>query len=496
MNNFFEALTTKDMVTENGMATHSTSGSFCLDLFYRMAATRQGFGWNRNQSEMWRELLRLFNSAWVEDPEVTLKMIFYLRDVRGGQGERLAFRILFRQICLNYPEVAIKNLVNVPFYGRWDDLFCAYETPVQDSAYDLILHGLKSGDKLCAKWMPRENKSFSFLAKSLMKYFELSPRQYRKLLSGNTEVVENLMCKREWEKINYSHVPSNAMLKYRKAFRKRDTERFLAFLESLKKGESKINSKVLYPHEIVKQFWGKQLEKDDEELLQQMWDNLPDFVGDGSFITVNDVSGSMSGDPMLISVSLGIYLSQRNKSVFRDGFITFSGNPKLQYLKGSLRERINQLHRAEWGYNTNLEAVFDLILNKAKESNLKNSDLPKCILIISDMQFDQCVGMSSSKNDRYSYYSRNSFSTFNPTALEMIKDKYNKFGYDIPRVVFWNVRNSQGIPAKKDDFGVALVSGYSPSIMMFLLKGELDKFSPIEIVKDVVYSERYERVNL
>jgi len=479
MNKFFNAITTADILTENGMATHSTSGSFVVDFFYRMAASRNGMGLSRSAHQMNVEIVKLFNSAWAEDPLTTLRSLFYLRDVRGGQGERQIFRALFRRLCFCLPEIAIKNIPNIPYFGRWDDLFAGLETPIEKEVMDFLLFSLKSGDKLCAKWMPRENKSLSIIAKMLMKYWGLTPREYRKLLAGNTEVVETLMCNREWEKINYEHVPSRAMYKYRKAFPKRDPERFAAYIEALQKGEKKVNASVLYPHEIVRKFLSGDLEDIEEKLLEEMWKALPDFVGEGSFITVNDVSGSMNGEPMEVSIALGIYLSQKNKSVFKDGFITFSGQPKLQYLKGSLRNKINSLGRAEWGYNTNLAAVFDLILNQAVRAGLVPEDLPSTILIISDMQFDQATGRN-----------------FNPTAYEMIEEKYKYLGYKIPRIVFWNVRNSSGIPGKADQKGVALVSGYSPSIMKYLLKGELDKFTPIQIVKDIVESPRYERVVL
>lgn len=499
---FLNAMQTKDMFTENRMPTHSTSGSYLVDLFYRLGATR-------NESE--EKIIEYFKKAFYEgDMDSALnswKLALYGRDVRGGQGERRFFRIILHWMALNHPSFVERNLINVIEFGRWDDLFIIFDgdiliedsyTPIRadlkEITADFILSALKKGDKLCAKWMPRENKKNGHIAKYLREQWKLTPKQYRQLLAGNTEVVENLMCKNDWKNINYEHVPSVAMNKYKTAFYKHDLDGMTNYVDAVKKGEKKINSSVLYPSDIVKTIMptvhshysysntygiyentvivtaGKEL----QDVAQIQWDALPNYVREGeSFIPVVDTSGSMSGEPMINAVSLGLYLAERNVGPFKDAFITFSEKPELQVTKGTLHDRICQISGANWGGNTDLEAVFDLIITKAIESNVPQSDMPKNIIILSDMQFDQAVKVNNS-------------------ALEMIKDKYRQAGYEIPKIVFWNLRNSYGVPTKSTEVGTILVSGYSPSMMKELFSAQ----TPIEMVMRIINSERYERITL
>lgn len=470
-NSFLNALQTRDALTENAMVTHSTSGSKVMDLFFSMGGSRQ-------MDEV--AILRLLSAAFPEDTLLTTKAMFYNRDIRGGQGERRSFRLMFRWLCDNHPEIAIKNLNNVPFYGRWDDLFVAINTPVMADALDCIAGALKVGDKLCAKWMPREGKSRGKDARVLREYLGLTPKKYRKLLAGNTQVVENFMCQREWGQIDYNHVPSVASNKYRHAFGRHDFARYSEWLESLSKPESgnKIHADAIFPHTIVKgyltdEYYRPGLGKVDATLEAQ-WKALPDYVPDGaSFIPVCDLSGSMRGEPMCVSASLGIYLSERNKGPFKDAFITFSRIPRLQVLSGSLRDRLEQMNLTAIAENTDLEAVFKLVLRKATEGSVLPEDMPQTILIISDMQFDQCMDKPSN------------------TAMDMIRRMYGEHFYKIPNVVFWNLRSSSGIPVKITESGTALVSGFSPSIMKNLLTGDM---RPDKIMLKTLMDPRYERV--
>lgn len=467
---FYRAITTKDTYTENAMPAHSTSSNNVLDMFFKM-------GGSRGMSE--GDIVRMFSLALNENPLLTLKALFYNRDIRGGQGERRSFRIMFKYLCENYPKLAIANLHLVPEYGRWDDIFSAFDTSVQPLAIDFILSQLKAGDKLCAKWMPRENKSGDNYAKILMSAWHLSPRQYRKLLAGNTDVVESQMCAREWKLINYNHVPSKAINNYRSAFMKHDAGRFSDWLASLAKPESgnKIHAGAIFPHDIVKGYmnFGRKL----DATLEAQWKALPNYVPEGrKILPVCDVSGSMTimdGLPMRVSVSLGIYLSERNVGPFKDGFITFSAKPTLQILKGNLLDRVNQLETSKWDMNTDLEAVFHLILSKAREYVLAPEEMPNEILILSDMQFDRCV-----QNP-------------NNSAMDMIRDMYARHGYAVPNVIFWNLRTGSGVPVKFDERGVALVSGFSPSLMKSLLNGDL---TPMKMMLSILESERYSKVTI
>jgi hypothetical protein len=414
------------------------------------------------------DLETMFTKAILDDRLLATKALFYNRDIRGGQGERRSFRIMFRFLCEHYPDVAIANLENVPYFGRWDDVLVALGTKVEKQALDFILYALKNGDKLCAKWMPRENKQYGAIAIYLANRWKLSARMYRQLLAGNTEVVEDIMCSNEWGEINYNHVPSKAINKYRTAFYRHDAERFAGWIESLSKPESgnKIHADAIFPHDIV-----KKIGFNNNDLLEAQWKALPNYMPEGrKILPVCDVSGSMHGEPMEVCVSLGLYLSERNIGPFKDGFITFSAHPELQILKGTLAQRIQQLKTAQWDMNTNLEAVFRLILSKAIAGRVSEEDMPSEILILSDMQFDQAVRNNSA------------------SAMDMIRGMYNQAGYVIPNIIFWNLRTSTGTPVKFDESGTALVSGFSPSIMKSLLGGSI---TPMKMMLSVLDSERY-----
>lgn len=454
-------------VTENGMVTNISSTSALVDLFFTMGA-------GRKLEEV--TLVNLFSKSWEEDPEMTLRAMFYNRDVRGGQGERRSFRIFFSWLCKNHPMIASKFAFLVPTYGRWDDTFVAFGTEVEKEVVTLIYRALKGGDKLCAKWMPRENKKNHAIALKLMEYFDLTPRQYRKLLAGNTQVVESLMCKKMWGEINYSHVPSVASNKYRKAFYRNDAERYAQYVEDVKSGKAKINASAIFPHDIVNKVLYTNISKVEQDSIDAQWKALPNFVPEGkSFIPVCDVSGSMMGEPLLVCISLGIYLAERNISVFKDMFFTFSQSPSLVELKGkSLSEKVRNLNGSDWGYNTNLELLFSTLLYRAVGAGLKQSDMPQYLLIMSDMQFDQAV-----KSDQ--------------RAIDMIRAEYKRNGYEVPGVVFWNLRASSGVPVTVNDSGVALVSGFSPSIMKTVLSGEL---SPLAVVYRTLNQERYCNIKL
>lgn len=468
-NKFISALTTKDDLTENLMSTHSRSGSAVLDMFFKL-------GGSRDLPE--DEIIKIFINAFSEDKLLALKSLFYNRDIREGQGERRSFRIIYKWLCENYPEIAEMNLILIPAFGRWDDTFVALDTPVENELLSMIVERLLNPNtsKLLKKWLPREGKKNDIIAKKLMKLLGISPRSYRKMLSSGTDVVETKMCKNEWNKINYNHVPSIASKKYRKAFYRHDEERYSAWVESLSKPESgnRIHAGAIFPHDIVK---GYAFESKINGTLEAQWKALPDFVQEGvNFIPVCDVSGSMRGLPMEVCVSLGIYLSQRNKSVFKDSFITFSARPKLQLLTGkTLYEKIRQLETAHWDTNTDLEAVFRLILNQSLKNSVPKEDMPKNIIIISDMQFDMCI---HSPTD---------------TGMEMIRRMYLESGYDLPNVIFWNLRTSKGVPVKFNEQGVALISGFSPSIMKNILGGEAN---PMAIMLNTLNSERYACVTL
>lgn len=447
----------KDSETLNGAVTHSTSLNNVLDLFFIAGASR-------NISE--EDLKMMIIRAWVEDPLKTLKVIFWAGDIRAGAGERRFFRIALRILFYSSPKTLEKNAQHIPFFNRWDTLFIL----PKDISFPLIKKALDSKDGLCAKWMPRK-KQYNNFAGAFRSYYKLTPKQYRKLLVEATNVVEQKMCKKQWDEINYSSIPSVAMNKYRKAFYRNDDSRFTQFIDSAKSGKAKINAGVIFPYQLYQAF---QRDENKDAIIAQ-WDQMPNFL-EGSterFLPVCDVSRSMSGLPMDISVSLGVYLSQRNISIFKDAFITFSRYPTMQFLRGDVCERFIQLRRADWENNTDLQKVFSLILENAIEHEVSQDEMPTKVLIISDMEFDRCADL---------------------TNYEAIKQKYVEYEYEIPGIIFWNVNGRPGnVPISFNEQNVALVSGASPSIMKSILGGVV---SPLGIMNKTIDNERYSKLEI
>lgn len=483
MSTLLKAMQTKNSFTENGMSTNSSSLNHCVDLFFQIGAMR---GQDKQR------LINVFTKAFSEDTLTAMRLLFWARDVRGGAGERKVFRDIIEYLAENRTETLRKNLQLINEFGRWDDLLVLVGTPLESDALALIATALNNKDGLCAKWMPRpnvDNREKKRWATALRKHLGLTPKEYRKLLAENSNTVEQLMCAKEWSKIEYSKLPSKAMSDLMKAFSKNDLERFQTYLTSVEKGEAKINAGAVYPYDIV-----KNLKQGNEKGANVQWNALPNFM-EGSaerVLPVVDVSGSMEtaagGNAnvtcMDVAISLGLYISERNVGPFQDAFVTFSESPTLQILKGSLNERYNQLARAEWAMSTNLEVVFKLVLSKAKASNVSEDEMPTMILILSDMEFNLATNSYRSKSD------------WNPTAQEMIRTMYEDAGYNMPNIVYWNIqsRGDNNKPVHFDTNGTALVSGFSPALLTNLLGGK--DMTPISMMMSVIDSERYSVVTV
>lgn len=462
-----------DALTANGAVTHSTSGSKCVDLFSIGAAMR-------NKSS--HEILDIFQAAWNENPNIALKILFWIRDARGGAGERRFFSICWNWLTQNHTEEVDHLIPYIPEYGYWPDVWRATSDKLDDEVIALVRHELKNGNGLLAKWLPRKGPFAAFFRNNL----NLSPKEYRKLIVSLSKTVETQMCANEWKDINYSHVPSLAMRNYRKAFKKHDQERYSDFINAALKGEAKINSSVLYPHDILTRMSNASgfysLEYLYDDTLEAQWRQLPDFVKEGSFLPMCDVSGSMNKivadkvNALHVSIALGLYLSERNKSVFKDAILTFSNKPQLHIVKGkTLAARANNLSKAHWEMNTNLQAAFGLILDTAIRHGLSQEDIPDNILVLSDMEFDRC----SAKK----------------TNLESIRTSFANANYKMPNIVFWNLNGrKENVPAGANEQGIVLVSGFSPSIMTQLLSN--GQVTPESIMLQTVLSERYEKISL
>jgi len=313
-----------------------------------------------------------------------------------------------------------------------------------------------------AKWMPREKSAKASIAKEIREFFGMSPKFYRRSLADLSETVETQMCAGDWDNINFSHVPSVASRNYKKAFG-RHTPKFAEYVAALVKGTPgvKVNANAIFPHDVLKGVIGSyrtSLSKTELDHVTAQWNALPNYVGDASILPIVDVSGSMSCPAgktgtvtcMDVSISLGLYLADKNKGVFKDTFLTFSSKPELMTLKGNIIDKVNQMSRSNWDMSTNINAAFSKILDVAVKGKAPQSDMPAMVLILSDMQFDQCA-------------------RYDDSAMEMIVRKYEAAGYTAPKVVFWNLNAGDNVPVKSDKSGAALVSGFSPAIMASLL---------------------------
>ncbi len=465
--------------TENGSVTYRSTGRDCLDLFATIGALRR-------ESE--QEITARFLRAYAEDPDLAMKILFYGRDVRGGLGERRVFRILLRWLAVSKPESVVRNLPYVAEYGRWDDVLVLLDTPCRAEAlallkqqFDADLAALSSdGDvSLLGKWLPSVNASNDETvraAKQIANAFGLSDRDYRKTLTklrAQIRILENNLRERDYT-FDYSKQPSKAMFKYRKAFLRNDAERYGAFMQRVSTGEVKLNTGALYPYEIIE----KAFHCDDAERLSldATWRALADYTQDENALVVADGSGSMywGGKPMPAAVaqSLAIYFAEHNRGAFRNHFITFSMNPRLVEIKG--RDIVDKARYCETFNecaNTNIQKVFELVLNAAVRNRVPQKDLPSTLYIISDMEFDSCAAGASLTNFEY--------------AAKL----FRQAGYRLPNVVFWNVssRNQQQ-PVTMNEQGVALVSGCSPRIFSMVMEGSLDPFT---FMLSVIDTERY-----
>jgi hypothetical protein len=478
---FVDALQQQDTVTENGMATNSSSLSSVVDLFFNIGAMR-----GKDKARLIANFYKAFN----EDPTRALKILFWARDIRGGAGERQIFRDIIEYLAQNHYAALNRNLEYVAEFGRWDDLLILVGTPAEGQAFSLIQKALLAGDGLCAKWMPRKG----LVAVKLRNFMRMTPKQYRKTLVNATNVVETKMCANEWDSIEFGKLPSLAAGRYIRSFQKHVPDAYNAYVDALVKGEAKINAGAAYPYDVT-----KLIKFGQTEVADAQWAALPNWMegANDMVLPVVDVSGSMGvdagGNPnvscMDVAISLGLYISERNEGPFKDTFITFSNKPELQILKGSLTDRFRQLQKASWAMNTNLEATFKLILDQAVKHNLKQEDMPGKILILSDMEFDEATSgyVNSWGEDRFDN------TAWNPTAQQMIEEMYQEAGYKMPSIVYWNLQSrSKNVPVSFDQAGTALVSGFSPAIMTSLLAGEIE--SPQQIMDVVIMAERYSKI--
>ena len=487
-------------MTENGALGYRTTGKELLDLNFAVASLRRASP---------EDIASRFVKAFFEDKVVAMKWLFFARDIRGGLGERRLFRAVLSNMAKSDPEYIVPLIELVPEYGRYDDLWCLLDTELQKNVLDVVsaqltddIQNLKDGKSisLLAKWLPSVNassKTSKRYAKMIYKHMGVTERDYRKAVSRlrtKLDVVEKKMSAKRWNEIAYEAVPSRANLIYNSAFLRNDEERRRDFLSKLERGEAKINASTLFPHDIVHKYMrgGYNVSGTVDATLEAMWNALPDTVqGCGNTIVVADGSGSMttcvggtSVSALNVANALSIYFAERSSGQFKDNYITFSERPQLVDLsKGkNLREKIQIALGHSEVANTNIEAVFDLILATAKRENMTQDDIPQNILIISDMEFDSCATCGSS-TDRWSR------SRPDVRLFQVIAKRYADAGYKLPRLVFWNVNSRTAtIPVIENDMGVALVSGFSTNIVKMVMSGKTD---PYECLLETLNTERY-----
>ncbi len=467
--------------TENGAVTHASTLSDCLDLFATIGALRR-------ESE--EDILTRFMRAFTEDRDLAVKTLFYARDVRGGLGERKVFRVILRWLSVNEPETVRKNLTHIAEYGRFDDLLVLMDTPVEKAMLGVVreqlrrdIHAMNNGEtvSLLAKWLPSVNTSKADAvktAKKIARFLEMDDRTYRKMLSrlrAYIRILENNLRERDYT-FDYEKQPSKAMFKYRKAFLRNDNERYTDFLGRVRNGDATMHTGTLMPYELIAPFFGCGVSDEESAAIDATWNQLEDFTGDDNALAVIDGSGSMYGygdpKPATVALSLGLYFAERNRGVFHNHFVTFSENPQMVEVKGNtILEKLQYAASFNEVANTNIQKVFEVVLDTAVKHHVPQEELPSTLYIISDMEFDCCTRDASVTNFEYA------------------KRLYAAHGYTLPQVVFWNVasRNRQQ-PVTKNEQGVALVSGCTPRLFSMVAAG---RYSPYEQMLEILGNERY-----
>ena len=481
--------------TTNGAVKHTSTLNKVLDMFAMGGAYR-------NRSD--EDCIVLFKDAFEADRDAALRCLFYLRDARGGQGERRFFRVCFKWLCRACPVIARNQIDHISEYGRWDDvLYATEDTDVFASALaaikkQFILDIQCNTPSLLAKWLPSENASSAAskrLGAKVRKYLGMTSREYRKSLSElrrRINVLERLMSAGKWDEIEFDKIPSRAGLIYKNAFARRDL--IAAKYEAFAKSENtKVNASVLYPHEVChKAYQAARFPYDhvDRLMVQKYWDNLPNYYGDNeeNGLAIVDTSGSMMGQPMEVALSLGAYMAEKAHGPFANHFMTFSTQPELIEFQGvDITDKLMRAERASWQMNTNLKAVFDLLLKVARKQSTKASDMPTRLYIISDMEFDGCITTDIGDG----YWGKHHLNRYSiDTLVESIKKEWASYGYKLPQIVFWNVNaTSQNIPAIGEGF--SYVSGFSPSMLKQILSGK----DGIDLMLEVLNSERYAKIH-
>ena len=512
MNSFMNALKKQNnyTLTENGATTYRSTLNGLLDLFALGGAYRK-----RSDADC----ILLFKKAFEEDETYALKCLFYLRDIRGGQGERRFFRTICHWLANEHTEAMRRNLRNVVEFGRWDDLYVFVGTPLEREAFafmkeQLSLDVQSKTPSLLAKWLKSENTSSNeskALANKTRIFFGMNHREYRKTLSILRErirVLERLMSAGRWDEIEFDKIPSRAGIIYRNAFARHDIERMksekdvISYEDFAKDKNTKVNAKALHPYEVVEKAmafgrWGygygynnksQDLDNVERLMINKYWENLRDVMNGYAFngIAVVDTSGSMYGTPMAVAISLGMYCAEHNSGPFANHFFTFSNHPDFIEVEGvDFVDKVNRIAKTDWGGSTNIESVFDQMLNLVIKNHIPQEDIPKQVIILSDMEFNSCVCGGPISFERWSYGGDNY--TANETLFETIEKRWHDAGYEMPGITFWNLDARQDNIPMKAKGHVQFISGFSQNLFDQVMKGK----NAFTLMFDKLNEERY-----
>ena len=483
--NFAEAMKSEAAWTrtENGAVALNTTGNACLDLFGTIGALRDA---------NYVRIGQVFAEAYKENPLLATKIAFYARDIREGLGERRVFRTIIGYLAYNHPEALRPNLDLIGVFGRYDDLYCLIDTPLEDDMWAAMkkqfeedVRNLHEGNavSLLAKWIKTADASstntrkLGILTAKRLGYPVYNFKRIVRALRKRINVVESLMSAGRWGEIQYSAVPSRAMMIYRKAFMKHDPERFAEFTANAVNGKEKINSSTLYPYDLMEKIWTWRSAKEDD-VVEAQWRQLPNYVEPGmNAIVIADTSGSMMGRPINTAIGLAIYFAERNVGAYHNMWMSFSANPKIHRLKGdTLAQKINSLDMRDWMMNTDLKAAFKLVLDIAEKNEVPPEEMPKSLIVISDMEIDFCG------NKDWTFYDK-------------MAHKFEKHGYQIPNIIFWNVASRNDVfHADTKRKGVQLCSGQSTTVFKQMLS--CIGMTPVEAMHKVIDSERYNCITI
>lgn len=412
--------------------------------------------------------LSLFQKVWIVDEELAMKLLLWLRDCRGGSGNRSGARECYHWLANHSPEWLAANIGWLPLVGRWDDLRHLFRTDAEKYAVDLWAEALKSKDVLAAKWADRSDSP-------IRKLLGMKIGDFRRFLAKlrKDHIVEHKMCTNRWNEVGYESVPSVAMARYTKAFGKHDEERFENYKESLKKGEVKIHADVLFPHDCV-----RTARHGDKEIADAQFEALPNFMegADEKIMVIPDTSGSMvsvvAGSIQAVDISQGLALYCSGKmpkdGPFYKKFIAFCSESEFKDWEGmTFSEAVCDRNIFDGAVGaTHIHTALDLILKVATTFKLTEDQMPTALMIVSDMQFHPDSGRRGRFFHQYHGVASKG------SEVERSLEKFEAAGYKKPKVIYWNTGGYAGSPATVKSPNTALVSGFSTGVLKALLSGE------------------------